>query len=328
MEGVKQQAAQAQRDDDDDSEQPTESWYSVLSAVASTLLLQGIFLKHDFQTQGRKKITYHTNMLRSLVMRVPTVWLDGQCRLFPIDEVTLPEWRQRFSKFASSVRRQDPTPHQVPFNLPTDVAQASLKKRAMEMIDGQDAGTTKDIRNAQQVNNTVSGETSNRLSLVNNRLGGMKPNLLSISEQEFLNASMFPPANVTEPAWDPFLVNMSQMNIYGQLELMYRRADQVQMACGFVRMEMDAHISDLAQEKQKLLEQAKSVREMHQVVHKIQQKSQRASEENHALADEIFEGMRHPTVNKYMSGRPNYLKVPSPTMLSSGYCTFACYLMF
>ena len=225
----------------------------------------------------------------------------------------LSKWREHFAKQGPTKRAVTPKNiHNHP--LPTDENQAELLRKSVQMVDGQDPPAEEDLHTAHGASEGHAAQRSAKWKAAAENL-----DLLSVSELDFLEASAFPPAHVTPPQWDPFLLNMSQMNIYGQLDLMYSRAMQVQMACSFVRMEMEDHINNLEDEKAKLLEQAKAIREMHDVVNKIEKQSMRMSSENHTTADEIAVGLRHPTVAKHMNSKYNYLKLPSPVMQASGY---------
>jgi hypothetical protein len=275
---------------------PKHTWYDVLFAAATTLLLHGIFVKNDFYNQGRRRIAFHSQSLPDLLTRVPTKWgVGGTCPPFPIMRLSLTQWSQRFVKIApkahiAATQRKYNTP------LPTDLDSHTLETKALSLMDGQEEVFIDDCQESATVSRLAMSAREDIFQHVDRAY-------LTLEEIDFFQRSRFPPQPLSAPQWTPFLQRMSMMNIYGQLDLAYRRTEQVQIGCKFLLMEMEDHVARLEAQKAELVAQTQAVSAANKVVNTMRSKTQRLSAEGHRIADGIKEGMRHPAVQKFMAGK-------------------------
>lgn len=64
---------------------------------------------------------------------------------------------------------------------------------------------------------------------------------VDLSALDFINAHSVPPAPVLDPEWTPFLRAMSLTNIYGQMSLIYKRIEAVQLVMTLLTQSCKIH---------------------------------------------------------------------------------------
>ena len=133
---------------------------------------------------------------------------------------------------------------------------------------------------------------------------------------DFAEASLFDPAPMNAPtARTDFLERMSFANIYGQFNLMFKRAEQTQLGMKLLAMHCNEQIRKLEDDKRHLLEQAKAVKEAKALLDSVKSRYKRLSDQNRAHQAEIAEVIKNPEIKKYLAKRQtshSHFAVDSP----------------
>ena len=139
-------------------------------------------------------------------------------------------------------------------------------------------------------------------------------------EHDFNSAAFFPPAPADLPQWTPFLQKMAVSNIYGQMQLIYARADTMERGMRLLKDNCDSHIQNLSTLKASLITKFKAVKEAEAVLNKSYSGARSTSLEVSALHQQVSRSMQHPKIASHVAFREGQQRSPffTPPAISPG----------
>jgi hypothetical protein len=255
-------------------------------------MVQCVIMECGMHQRGGHKTGYDKKRARMLLERIPTLpRADGHYLPFLIHQKSIEEWEAHFDSI--TVDSVSPC-HTVADDGDADLCEIEKRYDENEDRDDLDEET---MRNAQLHGIQVTHETRQEL---NDKLLASGVNPFEFLETDFPQAAIYPPAPLADPAWTPFLAKMALSNIYGQLNLMYKRADQVQLGMELLRIQCETHKVRLGSEKQTLLRKAQAVQQAQKVLDKMLCETRGLSGEIIRLNGEIASGVKNPKVKQFV----------------------------
>lgn len=309
---------------DNPSDNP--SWYAMLCGVVSSLIHQFILLNLGYQSAGGRTDKYDlkthedidnfdkTNIAK-LLMRIPTEW--NRSSLFPIYDFDLEGWKSHFEKIDFQGRTE-------PIIVP-EKEDRVLNAQYHDVLTGNVDDLMEDEDMEQAVKDAIELAQKDEETIFD-MLATAGVDKTFFLENDFLEAGSYPSARIRDPEWTPWLSAMASTNIYGQLDLMYRRVHAIQQGANILSLAFKHRAAVLEEHKKQLCEKAIQVREAMKVVTKGQHRNSVVSGELKNLQAEINSAKTIPAVRKYltmMSDRAVHTGSPRLTYILILYFTYS-----
>jgi len=125
--------------------------------------------------------------------------------------------------------------------------------------------------------------------------------------RDFMLGCEYPPAQLQDPEWNPWLAGMASTNIYGQADIMFRRLCAAQRGAIILSEALTKAAKGLEAQKQGLLKEVVETRRALLALKKKSRKLAETKQEVRLLNQEINETKRIPGVQKFLdlSGDPD-----------------------
>jgi len=316
------------------------SWYSRLCGVVLTLVHQFILMNLGYQTRGGKTDEYdgsadfpprmisenianfdNTNVAK-LLMRVPTLADIKQYNdhtTFRVYDHNLEQWNDHF--FDSGIMDlKQPVLDVLRTTTDDDKYDQSLQAAYDKICDGDvnKYMSDRDLTEGVEFGLHRSMELEDQVETM---LESVVPKETYFG-RDFLPAHLYPPAEIHNPQWTPWLAALASTNLDGQLMLIYSRVEAFQSACRVVALSYQRRAEELEQDKQHLLAEATKVRDAMAVLKHSVSRAPQVKQEINKLRSEIDEGKRNPSVAQYLDlQRSRPIRTSSPLYVPNAHCT-------
>lgn len=120
-------------------------------------------------------------------------------------------------------------------------------------------------------------------------------------QDDFNAAAFFSSESADLPQWTPFLQQMMISNIYGQIELVYSRADSMERGMRLLKENCESHIGNLTALKISLIEKFKVIKEAEAVLNKSYSSARSNSLEISALHHQVSRSLQYPKIASHVA---------------------------
>lgn len=290
------------------------TWYRLFTEVANGVFLQCVLLQSGIQTKGGHKTPYDLSHLRQVIERIPTFEEDDEdLRSFPIADHSLAEWVKILDyvhnnpSSPESLKTPTPAPEPEEVAATSDSAFAALKRRYDNKTEKE---LNEDQMNACQQRGSQEAIASGAQLSTLLQAAGI-PSLNYFLATDFQEASIYPPRRMGPPLeWNPFLQRMAMCNIYGQLELMYERANQVRGGMVLLKENLETHITKLDDAKSRLAEQLGAIHTAEKMLNKTYTGARDLSLEVASLHTDVRKGLNNEVLRDYVQYQTTSMQTP------------------
>jgi len=312
-----------------------KSWYSRISGVILTLVHQFILMNLGYQTRGGKVDSYDgsaepphylessaldhfdsTNVAK-LLMRVPSeADVKDYDTPFEIYDYSLAEWKKHFEETGGL----DSVTPKLNLSMIEEPHDKTLNREHSDICEGNvDGHITKEFLDEDvRVGHQARMEHDEHVQMM---LDASCPKDTYFAS-DFQPAHLYPPAEVQNPQWTPWLAAMASTNVKGQLALMYRRVCALQSASLVLSLAYKQQADDLEADKKNLLVEAIKVRDVMAALKDTSYSISQVKQEIKSLNDEIAEGKKDPSILQYLKIQRNRpVRTSSPLYVFPAHCT-------
>ena len=151
------------------------------------------------------------------------------------------------------------------------------------------------LEDAVQYGHDQAANEAEELNLMLNEAGVDTDYLVP---NDFLLATAYPSAELRDPEWQPWLRAMASSNIYGHVEILYRRLTALQGGLNVLGAALIKRAKSLESHKKRLIGEAVAVRQAFKTLNKTTKQMTNTKSEIKDLDEEIVKTKRIPGVQK------------------------------